>query len=132
MKRLLGSVALGMVALSACTGASDQTTPSPSGGAAPAAATVACTADTATSARQVKVSTAGFDHICVTAVAGTQFFFVSDSDKAVSFKTTNGSPESLQVDLPNRTSTYARSFKKKGTYVIEQAGGRVPLTLLVR
>jgi hypothetical protein len=81
----------------------------------------------------VTVTKSGFDHLCVTAPAGTQFFIVSNSDKAVSLRTMKGSPESFQVDLPQRTSTYARSFKKKGTYVIEQAGGTGgTLTLLIR
>jgi hypothetical protein len=81
----------------------------------------------------VTVTKNGFDHLCVTTSAGTQFFFVSDSDQAVSLRTMKGSPESFQVDLPRRTSTYARSFKKKGTYVIEQVGDASgTLTLLIK
>jgi hypothetical protein len=67
----------------------------------------------------------------VKATVGEQIFFINNSAEAQSLKTAAGSPESFQVDLPKNTSTYARAFKTKGTYVIEQAGGKTSLTLLV-
>jgi len=79
----------------------------------------------------VLVSAGGFDATCAKAAVGKQVFFINNSDKAQALKTKAGAPESFQVDLPKKTSTYVRVFKKKGTYVIEQAGGKTPLTLVV-
>jgi hypothetical protein len=79
----------------------------------------------------VLVSTSGFDATCVKATVGEQFFFINNSAEAQSLKTAAGSPESFQVDLPKKTSTYARAFKTKGTYVIQQVGGKMSLTLVV-
>jgi hypothetical protein len=81
--------------------------------------------------RQVLVSASGFDATCVKAFVGNQVFFINNSDKAQSLKTAPGAPESFQVDLPKKTSTYARAFKAKGTYVIQQTGGKTALTLVV-
>ena len=135
MKRLVGSTAIALIALTGCTdGNKDATAPGPSLRASSGASTTsgACTPETAKSAPQVLVSTSGFDTTCIRATVGKQFFFVNNSDKAQSLQTAEGAPERFQVDLPKRTSTYARAFKKKGTYVIEQAGGKTPLTLVVR
>ena len=134
MKRLVGSTVVALVALTGCTsGNKDAAPPGPSPSASGASTTSgACTPATAKSAPQVLVSTSSFDTTCVKAAVGKQFFFVNNSDKAQSLKTAKGAPERFQVDLPKRTSTYARAFKKKGTYVIEQAGGKTPLTLVVR
>jgi len=135
MNRLVGTTVIALVALTACSdGTKDASPPRPSPRASSGTSTTSgtCTSETAKSAPQVLVSTGGFDATCVTAAVGKQFFFINNSDKAQSLKTADGSPEGFQVDLPKRTSTYARAFKKKGTYVIEQGGGKTPLTLVVR
>ena len=88
-------------------------------------------AATAKSVRQVLVSASGFDVTCVKAAVGKQVFFINNGDKAQSLKTATGAPESFRVDLPKKTSTYARAFKAKGTYVIQQVGGKISLTLVV-
>jgi hypothetical protein len=134
VKRLVASTAIALIALTGCSGGTTGTSPSGSSqntspGLSPTSG--ACTSETAKSARQVLVSTSGFDATCVKATVGKQFFFINNSAKAQSLKTAAGSPESFQVDLPKKTSTYARAFKTKGTYVIEQAGGKTSLTLLV-
>lgn len=135
MKRLVGSTAIALVALTGCTSGNKDATPpgpSPSASSRASATSGTCTLATARSRPQVLVSSSGFDTTCVKAAVGKQFFFVNNGDKAQSLKTSEGAPESFQVDLPKKTSTYARAFKKKGTYVIEQAGGKTPLTLVVR
>lgn len=138
MKRLIGSTAVALIALTGCSGGSkDASKPAPftsaSSSSSSGASTTsgACTAATAKSVRQVLVSASGFDATCVKAFVGNQVFFINNSDKAQSLKTAAGAPESFQVDLPKKTSTYARAFKAKGTYVIQQTGGKVALTLVV-
>ena len=138
MKRLVGSTAIALLALTGCTGGSTDanapsSSPSASSSVSSGASTTsgACTAETAKSTRQVLVSTSGFDATCVKTAVGKQVFFINNSDKVQSLKTAAGAPESFKVDLPKKTSTYARAFKAKGTYVIEQAGGKTVLTLVV-
>jgi plastocyanin len=134
VKRLVGTTAIALIALTGCSGGSkDASAPSASLSASSGASTTgsACTSETAKPARQVLVSAMGFDATCVKAAVGKQVFFINNGDKAQSLKTAAGSPESFKVDLPKKTSTYARAFKKKGTYVIEQAGGKTSLTLIV-
>ena len=134
MKRLVASTAIALIALTGCTGGTTGTSASgPSQNTSPGLSPTsgACTSKTAKSARQVLVSTSGFDATCVKATVGKQFFFINNSAKPQSLKTAAGSPESFQVDLPKKTSTYARAFKTKGIYVIQQAGGKTSLTLLV-
>lgn len=82
--------------------------------------------------RQVLISERGFDPGCVSVAIGDQFFLINDSDTSQSLKTAPDAPDAFQVDLPKKTSTYVRTFEKQGTYVIEQAGGTAPLTLIVR
>ncbi|KRB43107.1 hypothetical protein ASD90_22285 [Terrabacter sp. Root181] len=127
---------MALVALSGCTSTSGGTeTPGPSPSGATSAGSVGsapCVPAAAKAAVQVLVSKTGFDSTCVKARAGKQFLFVNDSDAAQSLKTGSGSPESFRVDLPKRTSTYARTFSKKGTYEIEQLGGRTTLTLVIQ
>ena len=136
MRRLCSGVAVALIALSGCTSAPGGTeTPGrPSSGAASAGGTPSapCVPASAKAAVQVLVSKTGFDSTCVKARVGKQFLFVNDSDAAQSLKTVAGSPESFQVDLPKRTSTYGRSFSKKGTYEIEQLGGGTTLTLVIQ
>lgn len=138
MKRLVACTAFALIALTGCSGGTTGPSPSttspstPSGLTSGASTTSgACTSETAKSVRQVLVSTNGFDATCVKAAVGKQVFFINNSDKAQSLKTASGAPESFQVVLPKKTSTYVRAFKTKGTYVIEQAGGKTSLTLLV-
>ena len=138
MKRLVGSTAIALIALTGCAGGSKDATapvssPSASTSASSGGSTSsgACTSESAKSTRQVLVSNSGFDATCVKASVGKQVFFINNSDKAQSLKTSAGAPESFKVDLPNKNSTYARAFKAKGTYVIEQAGGKTALTLVV-
>jgi hypothetical protein len=134
VKRLVASTAFALIALTGCTGGQkDTSAPGPSTSASSGASKTSgtCTPATAKSARQVLVSASGFDATCVKTSVGKQVFFINSSDKAQSLKTKAGAPESFQVDLPKKTSTYARAFKAKGMYVIEQAGGKTALTLVV-
>lgn len=138
MKRLVGSTAIALIALTGCAGGSKDATapvssPSASSSASSGGSTSsgACTSETAKSARQVLVSTSGFDATCLKAAVNKQFAFINNGDKAQSLKTAARAPESFQVDLPDKTSTYVRVFKTKGTYVIDQASGKTALTLIV-
>jgi hypothetical protein len=138
VKRLIGSTAIALIALTGCSGGSkDASAPARSTSASSSSSSEAsttsgaCTSATAKPVRQVLVSVSGFDATCVKTSVGIQVFFINNSEKAQSLKTATGAPESFQVDLPKKTSTYARAFKAKGTYVIKQTGGKTPLTLVV-
>jgi hypothetical protein len=134
VNRLFGTAAIALIALAACSGGSkDASAPIPPTSTSSGTSTTSgvCTSETAKSVRQVLVSTSGFDATCVKAAVGHQVFFINNSDKAQSLKTAAGAPESFQVVLPKKTSTYARVFKAKGTYLIAQAGGGTVLTLVV-
>ena len=77
------------------------------------------------------LSPSGFSETCVKTTVGAQFFFINDSAKPQSVKTAVDAPEACPVDPPKKTSKYARSFKKKGSYSIQTGDGKAALTLLV-
>lgn len=117
----------------ACTssGGGNTTSGAPSGTAASTGTTATCTVAAAKTARQTLISKSGFSPSCVKIKAKAKFFFVNSERKHHSATTRKGSPVSFDADLPNKNSTYAQVFRKKGTYVITDKTTKKTMTLFV-
>jgi plastocyanin len=102
---------------------------SPSGGSSGPVGT--CTSASARTARATLITSVGFSPSCIKIKLKSQFLFINNEKKDHNVTTRQGSPVSFDVDLPKKTSTYATTFKKKGTYVIVDKTTKKTMTLFV-
>ena len=128
MDRRVLALALTAPLAAACSSGSGSAGPTPS---ASAGSTAPCTVAGAVTGRQTLIA-ASFDPSCVKIKARTQFFFVNNAAKKHTATTQAGDPESFDAILPQKTSTYAHTFKKKGTYVIVDKTTGAKMTLFVQ
>jgi plastocyanin len=123
----------GLVASCTSSGNGNGTSPppSPSASGSTTNASGPCTRGTATTAKFTNIDADGFMPSCVKIKAGAQFLFINNARKRHSVTTRKGAPASFDVQLPRKTSTYARKFKKKGKYVVVDKTTDETMTLFV-
>ena len=139
--RAIGTMLIAATLTAGCTSSGNGNTKSstgpsgtpsgPSGTSTGPAAT--CTKASAITARQTLITKSGFNPSCVKITTRSTFLFINnDSKKAVHTAiTAKSAPEQLNVQLPHKNSTFAHSFKKRGTYVFSDTASAKKMTLFV-
>lgn len=133
VKRLVGSTAIALVALTGCTGGSTDAkapAPSPSASSGPSSTSVACTSESAKAATRSFIQPKGFDPACAKAKVGSEFVFGNLDTKAHTVRAVEGAPQHFEANLPHKNSLFSVKLAKKGTYRVETADGLV-MTVLV-
>lgn len=92
---------------------------------------VTCTPANARELAQNFITASSFDVECVTTKTGKPFYFVNNDDASHTVTTETGAPESFDAELPRKTSTYAHTFQKPGTYKIICKRHNETMTLIV-
>lgn len=120
--------------LTACTSSDNggsSNSQAPLGGSGASTATGPCLKADAKSTQQVSITAAGFSPSCVRIEVTTHFFFVDGEARDHTASTRPGAPVTFDADLPEKGSTYAAVFKKKGKYVVVDKTTDKTMTLYV-
>lgn len=91
-----------------------------------------CSAKNARSITQNFVTNSKFDVECGKVAVNVAFYFVNNDETEHTVTTGAGAPEAFDADLPQKTSTYAHTFSKPGTYVINCKRHNEQMTLIVQ
>jgi plastocyanin len=133
VKRLVGSTAIALIALTGCSGVQkDTSTPVPSASASSGASATsgACTSETAKPVTRAFIQPKAFDPACAKAKRGSQFVFGNLDTKAHTVRAAKGAPQHFEAELPHKNSLFSVKLAKEGTYRVETADG-LAMTLLV-
>lgn len=128
------ATALILLTLAGCSNGGDKAqgaTPSTTEKPTTTAATSGCSASQAEAARGLTVTDGKFDVTCAKVALGKQVFITNGGSKKVTVATVPGAPVEFNVELPKKTSTYAWTPKKVGTYTLTVTPGSGKVTVIV-